>query len=285
MGNVASGGQKAESSFDQITDIATSVITTDVMNCPIVVKNNQEIKISGNYNIVSDVEMVQAVKIDVDCFQKTTNETDLQSRIVEKIMQQMKLDGSAEFGGLSSQKVTLRTKITNLVRANVRMDSVLNCITNVNNTQSINITGNYNIAKNIAMSQTTNMVRTCVKNALMSTKMKSDIESDAQLQSALKTETVAQTVTGFFGDIIAGGLMTYIAIAIIIGAIALAIIIGAAVVLSRKGNLEKTFAAVNKFTNDKREVVQKNNETLENATKNITPETTKGGIAVQMYVH
>jgi len=183
---MGAGSSKSTVNQENISTIINEVIVQQAMNCSVVINTDQSINISGEDNVISNVEMVQGVQISASCFSSSISVNNMNTQIKEQIENLVKQSSGLKILSFDENVSSQTTKIMNNIQNVLNTSNLLNCATAVNNSQSINITGKRNIAKNIAMTQTVEAVRKCVMDQIMTNEMKNDIDVLAKTSSNLK---------------------------------------------------------------------------------------------------
>ncbi len=211
------GGTSSKTTSETITDIITNVAVKDMQQCASFIAQDQIITVSGNGNIVSDVRMVQAATINMECYQKSRNIIDIQNAIVNSLNQAAASKASGFPTLDSGTKSATYSKIINNIRNDITMEMIQNCVATINQKQAIYISGNRNITMNVAMEQTASQLKNCLAERIMQTSVGTEIQNLVKQEAASETKSPFSFITDIFG-----GMMN--TIILIVGAIVLIIV-------------------------------------------------------------
>lgn len=212
------GGTSSKSKSEQITDIITNVAVKDIQDCSQFIDQNQNVYVQGSGNITSGIKMVQSAQINMDCYKKSKNITDLQNQIKSQIDQTVKATGSGFPTLDAGTHSEAYDKIQNDISSSVNIDLLQKCAASVNQAQSVQVIGSRNITTDIAMDQTATMFKKCMTDAINNSTLGNDIQNFVSQNSQAETKSPFSFITDIFGGI-------FNTMLLIVGAIVLIIVV------------------------------------------------------------
>lgn len=212
------GGTSSKSKSEMITDIITNVAVKDIQDCSQFIDQNQNVYIQGSGNITSGIKMVQSAQINMDCYKKSKNITDLQNNIKAQVDQQVKATGSGFPTLDAGTHAEAYSKIQNDITSNINIDLLQKCAASVNQAQSVQVIGNRNITTDIAMDQTATMFKKCMTDAINQSTLGNDIQNFVGQNAQAETKSPFSFITDIFGGM-------FNTILLIVGAIVLIIVV------------------------------------------------------------
>lgn len=186
MGNAF--GQNTSNKFSATTQAIASVITSSIMNCGSNVLATQSFIVSGNFNQISNVKLVQAIKLSTNCINNAETVAKIQTDVANAIAQQASAQGQALIGALNNSNTNSSTIIKNEVQSHINTSSLTNLISSVQAAQNIIISGNNNIVDNFSAEQTSELVQ----NAACS--LVNNLDSVAKLNAEADQKTTSTVV-------------------------------------------------------------------------------------------
>jgi len=176
---------KQKTVTESITDVLTSVVNKQAQDCSVVISGGQNIDVRGSGNILSDINMVQAVMIKTDCISSAESIADINNNIKQQLETKLK----ASIGGIrsgDSATTTAITNITNRIATVITNENLQNCAKSVNANQSISVDGTNNILYKIALKNTIDSFTSCVTSQAIQAIAKTDIDTIQKTESTNK---------------------------------------------------------------------------------------------------
>ena len=231
-------------------NIAESMSKT-IQNCQGNTLVSQKVVITGNFNVVKNVRMVQGLKISASCALDDKSIAEAQQSVSSAIKQAAESSGSL-LGGFGDNESNNSTTIDNEVRATITKETMQNIINNFTATQEFYLNGNSNIVEDISYEQT---MEALLDNCLSALSQMSTFQAVTQ-----QVDSEAKSVNkNFVSEIIdsVGGIFSsgYAMIAVIV----IAFIIGG-VVLAKSGLLPLPFGGSTKNGKKKKKKKEKEGE-------------------------
>lgn len=196
-----------------------------IQNCQGNTVINQKIAITGNYNVVKNVRLVQGMKLSSSCALDDKNVASAQQAVADAIKQQAESQNVAVLGALGgSASSETNTTIDNEVRATITRETIQNIINNFNATQDFYLNGNSNIVEDISMEQSMQVLYDNCLSALSQISSFQQVTNDVDQSSKSTMTNPISDIVNSVGNIFTkfGGMWTII---IIVGMIVGAIII------------------------------------------------------------
>lgn len=215
------GGSSSKAKSEILTETITNVITQDIMNCSTMVTQQQSIDISGSGNVLDGVSMKQGFKINIACFQNSNRKQDLDTAIANAVTQQAESEGVALVGILGSSKSEVYNNIKNISRTEISMQSLVNCASAINNSQGINISGSYNLVKNISLEQFGEMIQNCVQKIVSNTSIVNAVKNATDQ----RTDAVTKGPLDFIAEIFTSPTAIIAAVVVLIVIIVIAYLV------------------------------------------------------------
>lgn len=207
------GGQSSKAKSAIVTDIIVDVLSTDLLNCSQMISQQQSMDISGSGNVFDGVSMKQAFYIDVKCSQSINRTTDIQNLIAEKVQQAAEAQGEVIVSALGRERSEVVSTIKNKISNSITTQNIMQCATTINNSQTINVSGNNNIVRNVSLEQHGEMVKNCMQKIAEQTKLVNDLKIE-------ENQTASAEEKGLFGWMSSGyGMVVLIVIAIVAGVV------------------------------------------------------------------
>ena len=215
------GGSKSKAVADIATDVMTTMITQDMMNCSTMVTQRQSLDISGSGNVLDGVTMKQGFKINVKCLQDSNRKAQLDTAIANAVEQTAESEGVALVGAIGASKSEVITNLRTRISNEITMQALVNCASSINNTQGISISGDYNLLRNVTLEQFGEMVRNCVQNVVSNTSMVNDLRNTVDQQASATTKGPLD----FIADIFTGPTAIIMMVIVLIVIIAIAYLV------------------------------------------------------------
>lgn len=148
------GGTSSTSEASVVTSIISNALTTTMVQNNSYVAQNQEINIVGNNNIISGVTMGQQFQIDTETVTNTSTIDNMQSNIITQLNACVDAQTQGFFDAMAGGTVdSVKSDIANNIESTITEESITTISNQVNQSQSIVISGNANIIKNIGMQE------------------------------------------------------------------------------------------------------------------------------------
>jgi len=152
------GGSHSTNKATAISNFATKILTSNILNCSTNANAVQRTIVSGNYNVLNGISQVFTVKLSAGCFQDASTMLDLQTKITNAISQQAKAQSVTLTGALGKSDSDVETLIKSNVQTYVNSKSITNLIQSVNLQQELVVSGNHNIIKNFSQNLTSDLI-------------------------------------------------------------------------------------------------------------------------------
>lgn len=178
---------------EAITRSAAELITKNIMECSGSQTVAQSVTVSGNYNVVK-VKQVMFMKLSAECTQDVQNIADMQTKITDDLMAQVKTQSQALIGALGRSDSDVRTKIEQDVKNTVTAENIQRIVNNVNMSQETTVSGDNNIVE-VTQEQAAELVTSASQELLNS------MTTVQELSKSLKT-TAETTQSNFISEII-----------------------------------------------------------------------------------
>lgn len=211
MGGSTSSTAKSNTLNQEITNALSKTMQT----CSTQISQRQSLDVSGSYNIVSGVKMLQAIKFNAECIQEVENKAKMQTDIANAIKNFAKAEGQ-QFSATDTTAYS-ETNVDNVVQRTFNNEAI-NTITNsVNAEQGISISGDHNIVKDITMEQTNNMIAKATQKYTTDIATELGLKNDVDNSSDAKTKNILSFLTDWLGElgpmmmviIVVGGFIFY----------------------------------------------------------------------------
>lgn len=186
------GGQESKAKSKIVTEIITEVLIKDTLNCSQLIQQEQGLNISGSGNVIDGLSMKQAFYIHTECMQSIKRTTDIQNQIAQKIQQAAEAQGEVIVSAMGRERSEVISEIRNKIVNSINKESILSCVSTINSSQIVNISGNNNIVKNVSMEQHTKMVRDCMQKLADKTNLVNQLDLE-------QTQTSSAKEAGLFG--------------------------------------------------------------------------------------
>jgi len=189
------GGSSAKSSATQATNIISEVVTTNLTKHHTIVQQEQYIRVSGNYNIVSDVVMNQAYEINIS--EATTNNqiASMQSDITSQLQQAASSASVAMLDALGGSQSEIDVEIENEIKSMITTENITDIAVNVNQSQGIDISGSHNIVKNITFKQFGKIIDENVRNQTQRSTLITTMDTVMSQEATATTENPLDAFT------------------------------------------------------------------------------------------
>tara|TARA_R110002060_G_scaffold289_3_gene665 strand:- start:1321 stop:2286 length:966 start_codon:yes stop_codon:yes gene_type:complete len=215
------GGSKSKAVADIATDVMTTMITQDMMNCSTMVTQRQTLDVSGSGNVLDGVTMKQGFKINVKCIQDSNRKAQLDTAIATAVEQAAEAEGVALVGAIGASKSQVISNLRTRISTEITIQTLVNCASSINNTQGISIAGDYNLIRNVSLEQFGEMIRNCVQNVVSNTAMINDLRNTVDQQATAVTEGPLD----FIADIFTGPTAIIMMVIVLIVIIAIAYLV------------------------------------------------------------
>lgn len=186
------GGQESKAKSKIVTEIITDVLIRDTLNCSQLIQQEQGLNISGSGNVIDGLSMKQAYYIHTECMQSIKRTTDIQNEIAQKIQQAAEAQGEVIVSALGRERSQVVSEIRNMISNTINKESITSCVSTINASQVVNVSGNNNIVKNVSMEQHTKMVRDCMQRLADKTNLVNKLDLE-------QTQTASAKEAGLFG--------------------------------------------------------------------------------------
>jgi len=209
-------GSKASTKSEVVNDFVSKSMAESLMNCTTQTSVAQLIEITGNFNVVKDVDMVQVFNFSKSCYQDSNNMNNMVNDISNSVSQAAEAQNIALLGALSSSEADVDNYIYNGVKNEISASTVQNVVDKTNAKQGIAIKGNHNIVSNVTMNQVVDMISQNAQSAINSTDIVAKAKSVVDQSAVAKQENPLDAVTDML-DSVMGGVMgpMYLMVAII----------------------------------------------------------------------
>lgn len=196
------GGSKATTINNVSTRAAIKLVADNIVNCTSNTYIPQTFTISGNYNAVSGVKMIQAVKFSDDCSQDAKNISELQQAVSTALKAAADSQSVSVLGALGSSRAEVSNYIDNEVSQTITQRNISNIVKNTNAVQEFTISGNNNIVSDITMEQTADFAFKGAQSVLNQMKSIQTIENAASGgASAKQTNFISDIVDSIFSGL------------------------------------------------------------------------------------
>lgn len=182
------GGSKSKSTAEMVSELVAETMYKNQMQIGQAVAIQQTIDVSGEYNVVKDVVMRQAIQLNADAFQNTQNLTKMQTQVENAIQQFAKTSSQALLSMLEKQEAENNLYLRNSVRNSVTSETMQNIAQTINAAQGISVSGKHNIVTNVTMEQLQDIYVSAAQSALNDTQLIQDIKNKT------KQEAVAESL-------------------------------------------------------------------------------------------
>jgi len=152
------GGSSSKTKTNIGTELVASAIARSIVNCNTNTVISQKVSVQGDGNVVSGVTKNQATKLSIECFHSAENMAKIQNEVAAAIKQAAESQSVALLGVIGNSDAEIDLNITNAVKNDITQETIQNIVLSTNTEQGIDITGNYNLVKNVTQAQTAAMV-------------------------------------------------------------------------------------------------------------------------------
>lgn len=176
-----------------VAKIINQTTIETITNCNTEAGVSQIFRVSGDFNVLSNIFLNQTTKETMTCFGQTVNQVQLAANIANNLQQDTERSSSTDFTlsfGVSFQNVYNYSEAVqqNFIR------TINNCNQNWSHKQEIDVSGNYNAILNATMQSDAQFFSECMFGNKNLTQISSDISNDIN-QSASMTVGWAATIT------------------------------------------------------------------------------------------
>lgn len=208
------GGSSSMTSTNVQTKNIVDALVKSIQNCEGNTVINQRVTITGNFNVVKNVRLVQSMRLSSSCALNAKSVSDTQQAVANAIKQAADAQSDAITGQLGSSHASDSTSILNEVQTKMTSETIQNIVNNFNATQDFWLNGNSNIVSDITMDQSMQVLYEQCLTAL--TQLSSFQQATNTADQTAKT-TQTNTFLEALGDIFANlGLMWVIVIVVIV---------------------------------------------------------------------
>jgi hypothetical protein len=158
------GGSDSKISCTTVNDITCTTLLNQVQNCITYYNGVQTIATYGDGNDTSHNRQKMSMKFISSCATKADQKSSIVSSIQNKITQSLKDSGVAMTQWADCGSDTVDTTITNNVNENISIDFIQNCLSDLNQKQTLLTSGSGNVTVGNMQEQTANIVKSCMQN-------------------------------------------------------------------------------------------------------------------------
>lgn len=199
MGGAASS---AKSKSDVIYDSVTKVITEHIMKCRANKTLSQDISIHGSGNTISGVTQKMGLQLSTQCVHDSSQMSAVQNEIANKIMQTANSQSVSLLGVLGKTQSDVETKIRNSVNNTITSSTLTEVINDTNVKQSLIIKGDNNVAQNVTMEMTAQILSDNVSKLVNNVEVLHEIKNTTEAQSASKQSNFIADVVDSAGGVV-----------------------------------------------------------------------------------
>jgi multidrug efflux pump subunit AcrB len=179
MGNATSKNE-IHNSIEQ----SIKIINDAVQDCSSVMTQSQLLSVSGSGNNISHVDFSQMMDANISC----TQDASVQNDITAKISAKMEQSAKSVLGALSLNPGNAKADniMSSFVKLGVAVQNTFNqkCQTQLNSTQTLDVTGSGNTISFIHFDQAAKIIRDCVTKSKAVNKIKTDIAVKAKQKAS-----------------------------------------------------------------------------------------------------
>jgi hypothetical protein len=246
------GGSKQKTVSETLTDVATNILTETIQKCGVSLNQSQEIVISGSYNVASDITMDQSFSINSSCTQDAKSMAEIQNKMAQAMTQKAEQLGDSVFGAIggivgSKSKQDVENHIKTSIKNEITARTVQDIIQTVNNVQSIRVSGDRNIIRNIAMTQIGKLISQNAQSAIQKTKLINDIKTKVDQEAKQTQENpFVGAIKGMWGGINQLMSADWNSVIIIVLILVIGMVVAAVIYAKMGGQLPKVGAGPSK---------------------------------------
>lgn len=197
------GGATSKNSIKSATKTVVEAMAKSIQNCKGNTVINQRVAITGNYNVVSGVRLVQGMKLSSACGLESSNIMNTQQAVANAIKQAADSQSVAVMGALGNSNANNLSDILNEVKTKITSETIQNIINNFNATQEFFLNGNNNIVNDISMEQSMQILYDNCLSALTKLDSIQKIENATDQQATSKQTNPIAEIVDSVGNVVA----------------------------------------------------------------------------------
>jgi len=201
------GGATSKSESTLFVEAINKAFMSNIQQCSATSDISQTINISGSNNIISGIVMDQVYKDMLKCTQDVSFVTNFQNQLVAAIKQSAESSSVALLGALGNSDSEVSTHIHQSVTNIINMQSLSQLVSKMRAEQSINISGNSNVLKDISMSQYTENFLTNVQTLTNQISVVNDIKNQIDQKTSAKQQDPILNLLNGLSNLISGPIM------------------------------------------------------------------------------
>ena len=205
------GGHQSKTTLNDTTNIITHAILKQVQNCVSQTSGKDIVRISGNNNVIKDVDQSITISVNQKCVNDETNKSNFNSKVANSVAQTLS-DSDVALTQWADGSSTLADAqlVTNLT-TNIEDITVQKCISKLDGENIIDISGTSNVVEGIHQIQAADLISNCLQSS------KKILETSAEVSTIAnqRAKHISTNPLAFISDII-GSIGSNIIIVIIL---------------------------------------------------------------------
>jgi hypothetical protein len=161
MGNAPSTAATSAS----VTSAVANTMLAAVQNCGASASGSQGLNVSGTGNTVTGVNQSQNISINLSCLSDTSTIQAMQTSISNAITQQV-TQSSVALLSIGMPAAAAASAISNEVTNNFTSSAIQNCMTGINGSQNVSVSGTNNVVSGVTQAQALTSISNCAQKIL-----------------------------------------------------------------------------------------------------------------------
>ena len=154
-------GHKNYQEADVSSTIIGSVTQTNYSDCETYTSNGNTLNINGNNDVIQGVDQKITLSVDTACVTQDPLNYSFSSRVQNSAIQQLADEQIALTQWLDNSKDTITTSLSTDLELGVTQTNSQNCMDSINANNTINVTGDYDVVKNVTQTYSLDTVTGC----------------------------------------------------------------------------------------------------------------------------
>jgi hypothetical protein len=192
------GGHHTKIAVRDVSTVTADVLLDSSQSCISYMHGGNKIEVSGDGNVVSNVEQIVTMDIDQGCVAKVTQGSGFQSKIANAITQSSKATTQDFTGWLDAGSTTVASEVDNTVKVDITEKVSQKCVDSLHSQNLLLVAGNNNVLSGIIQETKLNKVGNCLMQSQQMSTASSGISTTINQHAEYKVENPF----GFIGDAI-----------------------------------------------------------------------------------
>ncbi len=154
-------GHKNYQEVDVSSTIIGSVTQTNYADCETYASGGNEVKIDGDNDVISGIDQTITLNVDMACVTQDPLNYAFSSRVQNSALQQLADSQVAMTQWMDNSKDSVSTNISADLELSVLQENSQNCMNSINANNTINVTGDNDVVKNITQEYSLDTITSC----------------------------------------------------------------------------------------------------------------------------